>query len=583
MRQRVKEKKFTFLTLMGILCLIFIFSGQVFSQNNDKPKVVITPGEATVELGSSLQFSAYLKYKDGRTESADFLWSIAGKPVGTITGGGLFTAIAYGKAQVVASVGKLKARARVTVPGDSLGGLHVVIVPHDALLIEGETLQYTAHLEDSTGPVLPETEFVWSVLDPAVASIDSSGFLTALTRGNTFVNAHGGGFWGKAHLSVKVDTTGFKGDGKNKVWITPRDTTVNCEDEVRFEALFVDERGYQVDTTFTWTVDEGGFGEIDAETGLFTAVTRGHGFVHASVGELSGKAHVTVLGNHWKLVIFPRDTAIVIDESVQMTAFFRDTAGVLVEAECTWGVADTDVISIDSSGVVVGLLKGSTFVYATDGNLIGKSHISVHDSLEYAEEDEYLLVILPGDSTVAVGDSIQYQAFLVDSLDNWTEAAATWRIPGKSTGSLSEDGLFVAEFPGRSNIQAKAGGYAAIVKVFVEWSDPVLESSGADNAENILDNHIPDKFCVYDNFPNPYNPDTTIRYDLPLAVQVTMRIYDQLGRQVKVLVNTFQDAGSHEAVWDSRDRLGNSLPTGFYFLRIEAGDFTATRKMLLMK
>lgn len=96
----------------------------------------------------------------------------------------------------------------------------------------------------------------------------------------------------------------------------------------------------------------------------------------------------------------------------------------------------------------------------------------------------------------------------------------------------------------------------------------------------------PEKFALQQNFPNPFNPETTIRYTLPSDLQnyeVTIKIYDVLGRLVLVLVKTTQGPGSYSVVWNGRDAHGNAVPSGVYLYTISAGSFTETKKMILIK
>ncbi|MDP6587267.1 MAG: T9SS type A sorting domain-containing protein, partial [Anaerolineales bacterium] len=94
---------------------------------------------------------------------------------------------------------------------------------------------------------------------------------------------------------------------------------------------------------------------------------------------------------------------------------------------------------------------------------------------------------------------------------------------------------------------------------------------------------IPETFALHANYPNPFNPSTTISYDLPKRSQVTLGIYDLLGKQIKTLVKQSQDAGNKIAVWDGTDDLGRQVSAGVYLYQIQAGQFTQTRKMLLLK
>ena len=88
----------------------------------------------------------------------------------------------------------------------------------------------------------------------------------------------------------------------------------------------------------------------------------------------------------------------------------------------------------------------------------------------------------------------------------------------------------------------------------------------------------PSEYKLEQNFPNPFNPTTNIRYSLIKASKVTLKIYDILGREVKTLVNTEQAAGQYTVTFDAQN-----LSSGVYFYQINAGNFTATKKLMLLK
>jgi len=94
---------------------------------------------------------------------------------------------------------------------------------------------------------------------------------------------------------------------------------------------------------------------------------------------------------------------------------------------------------------------------------------------------------------------------------------------------------------------------------------------------------LPTEFALHHNYPNPFNPVTTIKYDLPEDVLVTMLIYDIMGRQVNILINEYKQAGYRSIQWDGRDNYGRLLGTGMYFCQIEAGSYSMVRKMVLLK
>jgi hypothetical protein len=92
------------------------------------------------------------------------------------------------------------------------------------------------------------------------------------------------------------------------------------------------------------------------------------------------------------------------------------------------------------------------------------------------------------------------------------------------------------------------------------------------------DEIVPERFSLESNYPNPFNPVTTIRYALPEDVHVTLKVYDVLGREVATLVNKFEKAGYKEVSFDA-----SALPSGVYLYRITAGTFTQARRMVFVK
>ncbi|MBD3342369.1 MAG: T9SS type A sorting domain-containing protein [Candidatus Lokiarchaeota archaeon] len=91
------------------------------------------------------------------------------------------------------------------------------------------------------------------------------------------------------------------------------------------------------------------------------------------------------------------------------------------------------------------------------------------------------------------------------------------------------------------------------------------------------------KFCLRQNYPNPFNPTTTIRFQLPTACEVKLTIFNSLGQIVKSLIHEYKNPGSYEAYWDGTDDVGNSLSSGIYLYRLEAGEFVQMKKMVYLQ
>jgi hypothetical protein len=95
--------------------------------------------------------------------------------------------------------------------------------------------------------------------------------------------------------------------------------------------------------------------------------------------------------------------------------------------------------------------------------------------------------------------------------------------------------------------------------------------------KNTLHTTIPTKFVLYQNYPNPFNPQTTIKFDVPFAAEISLKVYDLLGREVWSYKD-FKTTGSYSVMFD-----GTNLASGVYFYRLEAGKFVESKKMVLIK
>jgi parallel beta-helix repeat protein len=94
----------------------------------------------------------------------------------------------------------------------------------------------------------------------------------------------------------------------------------------------------------------------------------------------------------------------------------------------------------------------------------------------------------------------------------------------------------------------------------------------------------PAAYALHQNIPNPFNPSTVIRYDVPIGGErVTLQVYDVRGQLVATLVDAYETAGQKSVEWNGRNQNGRAVATGIYFCRMTAGDFNQTRKMILLK
>lgn len=134
--------------------------------------------------------------------------------------------------------------------------------------------------------------------------------------------------------------------------------------------------------------------------------------------------------------------------------------------------------------------------------------------------------------------------------------------------------------PGTYNATVVNRGYVkASVNGVLIGSGALYDVGQADQTlETAANTDIPTSYAIYANYPNPFNPQTSITYDLPEENDVVLKVFDLTGKEVATLVDAHQPAGTHTAIWQA-----SQMPSGVYFFRITAGSFAQTRRMVLLK
>ena len=177
------------------------------------------------------------------------------------------------------------------------------------------------------------------------------------------------------------------------------------------------------------------------------------------------------------------------------------------------------------------------------------------------------------------------------------------RVPPNSPVDVNRDGIInifdltltaqgIASSPA-APVAATGSVDPAAVEAWIAEASLIDDGSiafrqGIENLQNLLTSLVPQETTLHANYPNPFNPETWIPYQLAAPSEVTLTIYDMHGGAVRSLEVGHQPAGlyqsrSRAAYWDGRNRCGESVASGLYFYTLRAGEFTATRKMLIRK
>jgi hypothetical protein len=181
----------------------------------------------------------------------------------------------------------------------------------------------------------------------------------------------------------------------------------------------------------------------------------------------------------------------------------------------------------------------------------------------------------------------------------------TWALPANWMDS--DDALSIAELNGGSQFRSGHGlteVHASLMGAYPHWgvAEPLwwFEYDSESDTLHIMINCItgklitgvesdkqndkmPSLFVLYQNFPNPFNPETMIHYTVPRNERVQLRVLDLSGREVSLLVNRDLATGNYKAVWDGKDSQGNRVGSGIYLYELKAGTFRQVRRMTLIK
>jgi len=200
----------------------------------------------------------------------------------------------------------------------------------------------------------------------------------------------------------------------------------------------------------------------------------------------------------------------------------------------------------------------------------------------------------PDDSVMVMGgaEKIKYQSgffeiklrspidiAVSERVDFEWEVRQTQALPGTPVTYIFLNGRKFALLPGVANYftaNLQPGEYRWQVLIGMAWNGGSHMDFSAEASFEVKENGT--TAPVIGNYPNPFNPETTIRYSLPADDNVKLTVFDMLGREVATLVDGFQTAGEHQATWNA-----SQLSSGKYFYRLESGKSVIIKMMTLLK
>ncbi len=287
------------------------------------------------------------------------------------------------------------------------------------------------------------------------------------------------------------------------------------------------------------------------------------------------------------------------------------------------GLEGVPGLAINSNVEIFATARGSGKLYRLDAVtggaiLVDQTGLNNLDGIAFGEND--VLYGVDEDTGLYMIDTDNGDTTFVGFTDAVMTGLAFEPGTGILWGSSSEDGIYTIDVSsGVSTFIGVTGFGGSIPDIFFDENGNLFGTKGGGQRENMLisinkvtgagtgigpigflsvsglayrvgttdvagqDGNIPTSFALHQNFPNPFNPETRIQFDLPKPAMVKLEIFNILGKKIRTLINERHPAGSYSVTWDGRNDIGKQAASGVYIFTIDTVEFKQNRKMLLLK
>ena len=394
-------------------------------------------------------------------------WSSSDSRVATVSDAGVVKALASGSAVMTVHIGNKTATAAVNVEGLPVASVFVSL--ETGTLEVGQVTKAKATLTDGDGTALSGRSIAWQSSNPAIATVNSLGVVTAVGRGSATISAISEGKTGGADLTVATKSVA-------SVVISPNPASAAIGQKARLTATPKDASGgVLTGRTITWTSGNPTVASVSA-AGLVTAISAGTATISASTGGVSGTAQfqaTTVAAA--SVSVSPTAPSVRVGEDVQLTVIAKDASGnVLASRVPTWSSSNPIVATVSASGRVTGVSKGTATVTATVDGKSAPASVSVANA---APAPVASVAVTLKASSINAGQSTQAVAVTRDAAGNVvTGRTITWSSGAPALATVSASGVVSAIAAGSVSISATSEGVSNSATLVVTGSTQPVAS-----------------------------------------------------------------------------------------------------------
>ena len=415
--------------------------------------ITVMPHDVTLTaIGESAQVQVVAQDANGFPMAVDISLSSSDPAVASVNAEGLVTAQSNGTTTITANAGPVAGAVTVTVR-QALA--RITISPDIVRLAAiGESTQLQVTAQDANGfPMAVDTSL--SSSDPAVASVNAEGLVTAEANGTATITATAGPVAGTVTVTVRQALA--------RITISPDIVRLAAIGEsAQLQITGQDANGHPMDIDASLSSSDPAVASVNA-TGLVTAEADGTATVTARTGSISGTATITVEQTVFRVALVPETvTLTAIDQRAQIAATALDANGHSVASDIGFASSDSMVATVDGTGLVTALRNGTTTITATAGPVAGTVTVAVRQALAR-------ITVVPEVVTLAaIGESAQLQITGQDANGHPMDIDASLSSSDPAVASVNATGLVTAEADGTATVTARTGSISGTATITVE-------------------------------------------------------------------------------------------------------------------
>jgi uncharacterized protein YjdB len=434
--------------------------------------LTMSPQSASVSVGKQSQLTAKVLDQAGIEMTGQTIsWTSGSQTIASVSSGGLVSGLSAGSTTISASSNGLSASVVLTVVSAAVAS--VQISPSTVSLVMGSGgVTLTANALDADGNSLPGRVATWSSQNPTVASVNSSGVVSAIGAGSTTVTAN---IEGKS-TSVTVNVGVAPAAPVASVTVTLGNPALSVGQETQGVAIVKDGQGNVLNRAVTWSSLDTAVAKVTS-SGLVTAHAAGTVAILARSEGVSGSASLTVNSPSpaavaVMLLDVPTED-LLLGQSIQSVITLKDAQGnTLYGRTITYSTDNSSIVTVSATGVITGVGVGSARVTASSGG------VSVGETFRVTAPPQTLtsITITPSSTSLSVGQTAQATATGKDAQGTTVPGAYTWTTTNPAVATVSTAGVVSAVGPGSATINALASGVTGSMSVSVSSSPASVAS-----------------------------------------------------------------------------------------------------------